>query len=213
MRSRQPGPGQLVFWTLHELTQIYARTDRRGTRRVVPLACPSWRPTTVKDGPSTASRSTPPQVRGLPGRPQDHRLIFQAGHAGSIPVTRSPLVLAGQKGCHPLPATPLAALHNPSVRLACHPPSACLQVAALGVLGQRVRVLLVGSVRVRRRHPHAAVPHPCMSSRVLAPEAAARVFSCAGGRGRWSPHTSARSSPFPDSQLIDSGRHEVHFQE
>lgn len=81
--------GQLVLWTHHELTQVFAGTSRRSTRRVVPLACPSWRSTAVNHGRSGHQSAANPQVRRLPGRGQDRSPIFQAGHAGSIPVTRS----------------------------------------------------------------------------------------------------------------------------
>ena len=82
-------PHQVVLWARHELTDAYPAPKTRGTRRAVPLAYPSSWSMAVNHGHSAHRRPAPPQVRRLPGRGQDRRPTFQAGHAGSIPVTRS----------------------------------------------------------------------------------------------------------------------------
>ena len=83
-------PNQAVLWSRHELTRAYTSSKTwQGTRRAVPLACPSWWSTAVNHGHSVHRGPAQPQVSKLPGQEQDQRPTFQAGHAGSIPVTRS----------------------------------------------------------------------------------------------------------------------------
>jgi len=95
----QISPNQLVLWTYHQLSgMIGPRSVRRRTPKVVPPACPFWRSTTVNQGCSAVNRPASSQVRELAGRRQDRGQIFQAGHAGSIPVTRSTLSLQVRRG-------------------------------------------------------------------------------------------------------------------
>jgi hypothetical protein len=76
--DRRVSPNQVALWTVYEL-----RNGAGQRPAAVRLACYYGRSTGVNGGQSSHS---PAQVRaGELGRPP----IFQAGHAGSIPVTRS----------------------------------------------------------------------------------------------------------------------------
>jgi hypothetical protein len=76
--DRRVSPNQTAIWTVYELC---SGAGQRPT--VVRLACYYGRSTGVNGRQPSRSRA---QVRGSElGRPP----IFQAGHAGSIPVTRS----------------------------------------------------------------------------------------------------------------------------
>jgi hypothetical protein len=84
--DRRVSPNQVALWTVYEL-----RNGAGQRSAVVRLACYYGRSTGVNGGQSS---HRPAQVRGGElGRPP----IFQAGHAGSIPVTRSSCESAGQK--------------------------------------------------------------------------------------------------------------------
>ncbi len=83
--DRRVSPNQVALWTVYEL-----RNGAGQRSAVVRLACYYGRSTGVNGGQSS---HRPAQVRGSElGRPP----IFQAGHAGSIPVTRSTIECPGR---------------------------------------------------------------------------------------------------------------------
>jgi hypothetical protein len=81
--DRRVSPNQTALWTIYEL-----RNGAGQRAAAVRLACYYGRSTGVNRGQSSHPRA---QVRGGELRSPP---IFQAGHAGSIPVTRSKLVIA-----------------------------------------------------------------------------------------------------------------------
>jgi hypothetical protein len=83
--DRRVSPNQTVLWTLYELH------NGAGQRHAaVQLACYYGRSTGVNNGHPGHSFS---QVRALD---HDRPPFFQAGHAGSIPVTRSTTIQSSQ---------------------------------------------------------------------------------------------------------------------
>jgi hypothetical protein len=84
--DRRVSLNQVALWTVYELNGAGPRPT------IVRLACYYGRPTGVNGGRSSHH---PAQVRGGElGRPP----IIQAGHAGSIPVTRSRLHFSSSSG-------------------------------------------------------------------------------------------------------------------
>jgi hypothetical protein len=85
--DRRVSPNQTALWSVYELHNSAGQRPAR-----VRLACYYRRSTGVNGGHSS---HLPAQVRAVEhGRPP----IFQAGHAGSIPVTRSTIKRPGHSG-------------------------------------------------------------------------------------------------------------------